>query len=109
MNCPGTMATQRPSLSGSPVAAEWQRRIARELEAGEDFVWAGQPDPTMALVRYLYILAPTALFILLCLVFVTWLSWDDLRQGRAGALALLGLLLLALVGVAGAALWHRRR
>lgn len=103
------MAAKRPSLADSTLADEWKCRIARELEKGEKFLWAGQPDPTMAMCRYLHMISAVMLFFLLVLGGVTWLSWDGIRQGQLGSTVLPGGLLLVVMGLPSLVFWQRRR
>jgi len=81
------------------LSDQWRRRIARELEEDEELLWAGQPDLTMATVRYLRLIAPLAAILLFMLVMVLWIGWDGVRTGEMGSIIPAGLLLIFLLGL----------
>lgn len=103
------MPSQRLSLANSSLPAEWKRRLAGELEEGEELLWAGQPDPTMTLVRSCQRMASIMVLLLFMLLFVVWMSWANIRQGQVGAMVLPGLLVFLIAIVLFLVLWHRRQ
>jgi hypothetical protein len=85
----------------------WRRRIARELEEDEELLWAGQPDVTMATVRYLHFIAPLGAVLLFLLVGVLWIGWDGVRAGEMGTMVPATLLVLSLLVVLLVMPWQR--
>ncbi len=107
-NHAGTGTPNRPTIVNRPVPEEWKRRIARELEAGEELLWVDQPDPTLALFRSLRVIGPILVVLAFMLAFVLWLSWDNIRQGQIGFIVPPGLLLLLIFVALFLLLWQRR-
>ena len=85
----------------------WRRRIARELEEDEELLWAGQPDLTMATVRYLHFIAPLGAVLLFLLLGVLWIGWDGVRAGQMGTIVPAALLVLSLLVVLLFMPWQR--
>lgn len=101
--------TPAPSLSLPPLPPEWQARIDKELEPGEEVVWTGQPDLTMTTVRHLTRVAPHMAVLAVFFVFLTGMNLAELRQGQFFWVVVVGTLGTGLVLLPLYALWERRQ
>src|SRR5262245_38145882 len=88
---------------------EWKRRLERELEQGEEVIWTGQPDPSMAAVRHLLRIAKYMAVLLFFEVFLVLMTVDELRRGDPVWRALFLLLGAALIILPLLALWQRHQ
>jgi hypothetical protein len=96
-----------PLTAKDRVSGEWRRRIERELEDNEELLWTGQPDLSMATVRYLFFIGPLGGILLFMLMMVLWIGWDGLRTGEIGSILPAGLLLLSLLFMLVLIPWQR--